>query len=90
MKKIFVEPDMQRIQLNLRENIAASDEDQDSLHFSKSKERCPLQYSTIYLEDLLNGSVQSVPLEVLLLCMNLNYRTRGTHVPVEEILPYLR
>jgi len=51
MKKVFVEPEMKKIELNLKENIAVSGE-VIGYHFLQFMTKCTIQYTdfTIYHE----------------------------------------
>ena len=93
MKKVFVEPKMQRIELNLRENIAASggpEEDPDSsIHIKLLSETwnvtgCTVQYTGKLIFNCNESDLQSC------IVRNINTRSAGSFLPLEEALPYIR
>ena len=91
MKKMFVEPEMHRIELNLKENIAASSgtgEDEGEHTYIK------VMIDNLYTCTVLNTGMTilgGLTIEQLQAC-TVTERTRsiGALVPIEDVLPYIR
>ena len=91
MKKVFAEPEMQIIELNLCENIAASggtgEEEDEGIHLKLWSDMthlssCTVQYTGKLLWNCDENDLQS--------CMvKNNTRSFGTVIPIEEALPYI-
>ena len=84
MKKVFVEPKIKRIELNMKENIASSMQYNMGYYFTYSLFQC-----TIVTTGKVIGAVTEAEAEVC----KMNSRVRiggGTMVPVEEVRPYFR
>ena len=84
MKKVFVEPKMKRIELNMKENIASSMEYNMGYYFTYSLFQCTIVTTGKYI-----GGVSEAEAEVC----KMSTRVRiggGTVVPVEEVRPHFR
>ena len=83
MKKVFVEPKMNKIELNLSENIADSGSDYKGLHFNAYYEVCTIQTTNYTIND--NAYIFE-----LLACMSDGYlySSRGTTISVETYRMY--
>lgn len=83
MKKVFVEPQMSKIELNLNENIAESGSDYKGLHFNAYYEVCTIQTTTYTIKD--NAYIYE-----LLACMSDGYFNSGggTTISVENYRMY--
>ena len=91
MKKKFVEPAMHRIELNLRENIAASagsDEPEYSMgyYFMHTLFECKIVTTGKTIFELKETGQQYLADQ---LCASSNARARIKFYPREEVLPYL-
>lgn len=86
MKKVFVEPEVKRIELNLGENIANSQQQpQMGYYFNIAFLSCTVQDTGLYIYHISSESQ-------LINCM-MSPRAKiggGTLVPREEVIPYLR
>ena len=86
MKKVFVEPEMHRIELNLQENIAASTQTAMGYIFWIEFFGCPIQNTQFML-----GTGQIFSAEDISSCaVPLNARSIMNIYPKEKVLPYLR
>ena len=83
MKKIFVEPEMQRIELNLQENIATSEEISMGYYFKVSLFGC-----TIVETGKKVGDVTEQEAEICL--VSSNARSVIYFYPREEVIPHFR
>ena len=84
MKKIFIEPEMQKIELNLHENIAASSEVSMGYYFNVSLWMCTIQDTGKKLSDGVTEA-ESVG------CLVTNgKRSLGMIIPREEVLPHFK
>ena len=83
MKKVFVEPKMRKIQLNLSENIADSGSDYRGLHFNAYYEICTIQNTNYTLNS-------TAPIYELLGCMSDYVRSsnNGTVMPLDAYRSY--
>ena len=86
MKKIFVEPSLRKIELNLSENIAESGTDMYGLHFLSHYTRCTVQTTGKYMQDV------SVFEAISSGCVTgLDKAASGaTAVPLEEVRMYMK
>lgn len=89
MKKIFVEPALHRIELNLRENIAASgDPGSDPVismgyYFNVSLFGCTIQSTNKYVGEVTE--------EEAVVCLVANgARALGMIIPREDVLPHFK
>ena len=53
MRKVFVEPEVHRIELNLHENIASSITSSGEVSFNSQAWMCPIVYTSFTLEELI-------------------------------------
>ena len=84
MKKVFLEPDARRIELNLRENIATSSQVSLGYYFNVSLFVCTVQTTGKTLADGVTEQEASV-------CLVSNtMRALGMIIPREEVLPHFR
>ena len=84
MKKVFVEPKIKRIELNMKENIASSLEYSMGYYFTHSLFNC-----TIVTTGKTVSGVTEAEAEVCR--MNGNAKIGGgTIVPASEVRPYFR
>jgi hypothetical protein len=84
VKKVFVEPDMQKIELNLRENIASSTEVNMGYYFTTDLFSCTIVTTGKRLSD-------GVTLEEAAACL-FSSRTRSImrFYPREEVIPHFK
>ena len=88
MKKVFVEPEMQVIELNLQENIAASGQTLIGYNFLSEMLYCPIVYTGKYITDVISGNLT---LEEANQCaVYAQTRSIMRFYPKEEVLPYFR
>ena len=84
MKKVFVEPEMKKIELNMRENIAASGGIL-GYHFLTTMRGCTIQNTGFYIwDDFQDSQVSSC------LIYASAASTYGTVVPEAEVRLYMR
>lgn len=85
MKKRFIEPEMQRIELNLRENIATSADNHAYIKLLSSDYAvCTVQNTGKFIfAGLTEQEVRSCTVYGMA-------RSFGANVPIEELLPYIR
>ena len=83
MKKVFLEPEMRKIELNLRENIATSSQISMGYYFNVSLFSCTIQSTNKFV-----GQVTEQEAAVCL--VSANTRSLGMIIPREEVLPYFR
>lgn len=84
MKKVFVEPEMKKIELNLCENIANSGEIV-GYHFLSTMKRCTIQDTGFHIwDDFTDEQVSSC------LIYASSQSAFGTVVPQEEMRVYMR
>ena len=96
MKKKFMEPAMHRIELNLRENIAASGDGEESGGYLsvdfRSGSRCPvIDSQTLYMRDVAYMTDDEL-LRVVPNCVSYAWTTRrglGLSVPLKELRNYI-
>lgn len=84
MKKVFVEPEMQRIELNLQENIAVSTEASMGYYFYVSLFTCEIQTTG---KKLSEGVTEK---EAAACLVTRALRSLGMIIPREDVLPYFR
>lgn len=85
MKKVFVEPKMKRIELNLKENIASSVQVSMGYYFLVTLFNCTIQNTGKKLSD---GVTEA---EAVACIINANAKIGGgIIVPQNEIRPYFR
>ena len=84
MKKVFLEPDARRIELNLRENIATSSTVSLGYYFNVSLFICTIQTTGKTLADGVTEQEAAVCL------VANNARSMGVIIPREEVLPHFR
>ena len=86
MKKVFVEPIMMKIELNLSENIAESGSDMYGLHFLNHWTRCTVQTTEKTMEFV------SVAEAITKGCVSGLYAesTDGSTVPLESVRMYMK
>ena len=86
MKKLFVEPNMRRIELNLSENIAESGSDMYGLHFLSNYLVCTVQTTGKTMENVTvfeavsKGCVSGID----------DAPKGGTTVPLEKVRMYMK
>ena len=83
MKKVFLEPDAKRIELNLRENIATSSQISMGYYFNVTLFSCTIQTTGKFV-----GLVTEQEAAVCLVANNA--RSMGVIIPREEVLPHFR
>ena len=83
MKKVFQEPDVRRIELNLRENIATSSQISMGYYFNVSLFSCTIQTTGKFV-----GQVTEQEAAVCLVSNNM--RSLGMIIHREEVLPHFR
>lgn len=89
MKKIFVEPKIQRIDLNLKENIAASGGSTASYHvLVDSMFTCTLQNTGEYMLNLMMQNKLDL-IETCKVYVNSNAKIYGALIPEEEANRFL-
>ena len=88
MKKVFVEPEMQIIELNLHENIAASGQTIIGYNFLSEMLYCPIVYTQKYITDFATGKLTMA--EANTCAVYAQARSIMRFYPKEEVLPYLR
>lgn len=83
MKKVFIEPDMQKIELNLRENIAASTQVNMGYYFTVSLFGCTIVTT--------GKKVADVTEEEAVACL-VSSQTRSImqFYPREEVIPHFK
>lgn len=89
MKKVFVEPKIKRIELNMNENIANSQTTGQMGYYFNVDLYCTIQDTTFTFADVYFQKVTDAQVANC----KINSRVKiggGTIVPAEEILPYLR
>lgn len=85
MKKAFVEPKIKRIELNLKENIASSNEGAVSYHVLVGDMfTCTLQNTGEFLMNLLQAGKYDL-IETCKVYINANARIYGKLIPEEEV-----
>ena len=84
MKKVFVEPDMQKIELNLRENIAASQQVNMGYYFTTSLFTCTIVTTGKRLSD---GVTE---LEAAACLVSSRTRSIMQFYPREEVIPHFK
>lgn len=85
MKKAFVEPKIKRIELNLKENIAISNEGTASYHVLVGDMfTCTLQNTGQYMMDLMMSGKFDL-IETCKVYINSNARIYGKLIPEEEV-----
>lgn len=83
MKKAFIEPEMQRIEIDLRENIAASMQENIGYYFYVSLFSCTLLDTGKYIGELTEAEAAS--------CQTPSAgRSIGTIVPASEVRPHFQ
>ena len=83
MKKVFVEPEMQIIQLNLQENIAASTQASMGYYFMVSLFNCHIVTTKKYVGEVTEQEAVA--------CLVSNFaRSVLTFYPREQVLPHFR
>lgn len=89
MKKIFVEPKIKKIEINMNENIASSSVTGMLGYYFNTGIYCSIQNTTYTLREVYDGIITDADLVGCL--VNTNAKIGGgTIVPAEEIRPYLR
>lgn len=89
MKKIFVEPRIKRIELNLKENIASSNQGAVSYHvLADNLFTCTLQNTGELMMDLMNAGRHDL-IETCKVYLNSNARIYGKLIPEEEVNSFL-
>ena len=84
MKKVFVEPQIKRIELNMKENIASSVEQNMGYYFTYTLFTC-----TIVSTGKMVGEVK--PEEAEICIINPKVKIGGGEiVPVDEVRPHFR
>lgn len=84
MKKVFVEPEMKKIELNISENIANSG-DILGYHFLTTMRGCTIQDTGFYIwDDFQDAQVASC------LIYSTNSSPFGTVVPESEVRLYMK
>ena len=83
MKKVFLEPEMRKIELNLRENIATSSQISMGYYFNVTLFSCTIQSTNKFV-----GQVTEQEAAVCL--VSANARSLGMIIPREEVLPHFR
>lgn len=84
MKKVFVEPEMRKLELNLNENIAASG-DILGYHFLTTMRSCTIQDTGFFIWDNFSDMQVSS-----CLIYASEARTAGTVVPQAQVRLYMR
>ena len=86
MKKVFVEPNIRKIELNLSENIAESGTDMYGLHFMNHWTSCTVQTTGKKMDDVTVGQAIAGG------CVSGLYgATRsGSTVPLDEVKMYMK
>lgn len=86
MKKVFVEPEMQIIELNLNENIASSTQDDDYyIRFLVQIHQCLVVNTGKYENEVTVGEAFVGG------CINFSQmRSIGVSVPLDEVRPFMR
>ena len=79
MKKLFVEPTIKKIELNLSENIASSESDHGGIHFMAHYTVCKIQNTNYTMNDPLPN------MWVVMGCLSdlEDDTSKGTVLPVE-------
>ena len=88
MKKVFVEPEMQVIELNLQENIAASGQTIIGYNFLSEMLFCPIVYTGKFISDVASGKLTMA--EANTCAVYAQTRSIMRFYPKEEVLPYFR
>ena len=88
MKKVFVEPEMQIIELNLHENIAASGQTIIGYNFLSEMLFCPIVYTGKFITDVANGTLTMA--EANKCAVYAQTRSLMRFYPIEEVRPYFR
>ena len=83
MKKVFIEPEMQKIELNLRENIATSNEMSMGYYFQVSLFACHIVSTGKFV-----GQVSEAEAAVCL--VSTKSRNIMEFYPREEVLPHFK
>ena len=83
MKKVFIEPDMQKIELNLHENIASSTVVNMGYYFTTSLFSCTIVSTGKFVGEVTEN-------EALVCLAAGNMRSIRIFVPREEVLPHFR
>lgn len=84
MKKVFVEPAMQRIELNLQENIAASTQTGMGYYFWTSLFGCHIMNTGKYVGEIVDEN------EAIDCLAPSGMRSVMMFYPREEVLPHFR
>lgn len=85
MKKIFVEPKIKRIELNLKENIASSNQGAVSYHVLVGDLfTCTLQNTGQFMMQLMLEGKHDL-IETCKVYLNANARIYGKLIPEEEV-----
>ena len=83
MKKVFLEPEVRRIELNLKENIATSSQISMGYYFNVTLFSCTIQTTGKFV-----GQVTEQEAAV---CLVSNHgRSMGMVIPRSEVLPHFR
>ena len=88
MKKVFVEPEMQIIELNLHENIAASGQTIIGYNFLTEMLYCPIVHTQKYITDFSTGKLTMA--EANTCAVYAQARSLMRFYPIEEVRPYFR
>lgn len=85
MKKVFVEPEMHRIELNLQENIATSNQQVSmGYYFNVSLWACTIQSTGRKLSEGVTEKEAEPCLVITVM------RSLGMIIPREEVLPHFK
>lgn len=90
MKKVFVEPEMQIIELNLHENIAASGQTIIGYNFLTEMPACPIVYTGKVIMDFATGKLTIEEANTCAVYAQAKSRSLMRFYPIEEVLPYFR
>ena len=90
MKKVFVEPEMHKIELNLQENIAASGQTIIGYNFLSEMLFCPIVYTGKYITDVASGNLTMEEANKCAVYAQTKARSLMRFYPKEEVLPYFR
>ena len=89
MKKLFVEPKIKRIELNMKENIANSQSTGMMGYYFNEDVFCTIQDTNYNLGHIYMGTIDASEVDGCRISARAKIG-RGTIVPNEQIVPYLR